>query len=201
MLIIGHRGAAGLEAQNTIGSFKKAIELGVDMIETDLRKFKGEIVISHDKVSKKSTAKYVKLSELLKMSSVPLNLELKERGIEAEVLSQIKKFSHKVLISSFQIGILKKVRALDEKVPIGFVIGPKMGKFFPIAIKLAKSVKSSSIHPVASIVTKARVAEMHSQGFKVYAYTVNDPKEAAKLKSIGVDGIFTDYPNLMIKHC
>ncbi len=38
-LKVGHRGARGYEIENTLESFKKAIELGVDAIELDVRKW------------------------------------------------------------------------------------------------------------------------------------------------------------------
>ena len=44
---IGHRGAAGYEPENTLASFAKAIELGVDMIELDVHQCKsGELVVA-----------------------------------------------------------------------------------------------------------------------------------------------------------
>ena len=49
MLIIGHRGARGLETENTLKSFKKALELGVDGVEFDAWTTKDGIpVVSHD---------------------------------------------------------------------------------------------------------------------------------------------------------
>lgn len=47
--IIGHRGAAGLALENTIESFKKAFEAGVDIVELDVHATKdGRFVVSHD---------------------------------------------------------------------------------------------------------------------------------------------------------
>lgn len=47
--IIGHRGAAGLAPENTLSSFKKAIELGVDMVELDVHTSKDDsIIVMHD---------------------------------------------------------------------------------------------------------------------------------------------------------
>jgi glycerophosphoryl diester phosphodiesterase len=49
MIIIGHRGAAGLEPENTIPSIEAAIKEGVDMIEYDLRVTKDrQLVLFHD---------------------------------------------------------------------------------------------------------------------------------------------------------
>ena len=41
---------------------------------------------------------------------------------------------------------------------------------------------------------------LHEQGLGVYCYTVDNENEAASLFSIGVDGIFTNYPQRMLQH-
>jgi hypothetical protein len=49
MLRIGHRGARAYEPENTLRSFKKAVEMGVDAVELDVRKTKdGQLVVIHD---------------------------------------------------------------------------------------------------------------------------------------------------------
>ena len=54
--IIGHRGARGLEPENTIRSFQKALELGVDYIECDVHLTKdGHIVLIHDHTLDRTT--------------------------------------------------------------------------------------------------------------------------------------------------
>src|SRR5947207_7411297 len=46
MKVIGHRGAAGLAPENTFAGFDLALEIGVDGIETDVRKTKdGKLVL------------------------------------------------------------------------------------------------------------------------------------------------------------
>ena len=56
ILNIGHRGAKGHVAENTVASIKKAIELGVDGVEIDVfRCLSGEIVVFHDKTLDKLT--------------------------------------------------------------------------------------------------------------------------------------------------
>ena len=48
---IGHRGAAGYIAENTISSFEKALELHVDAIELDVHVCaSGELVVFHDEI-------------------------------------------------------------------------------------------------------------------------------------------------------
>lgn len=48
-LVIAHRGASGERPENTLGAFERAIEMGADMIETDLHLTRdGVVVIHHD---------------------------------------------------------------------------------------------------------------------------------------------------------
>lgn len=54
--IIGHRGAKGLYSENTLNSFKKAIELGVGSVELDIIRCKsGEAVVIHDEMIDRTT--------------------------------------------------------------------------------------------------------------------------------------------------
>ena len=54
--VIGHRGARGHVAENTLPSIQKAIDLGVDAIEIDIfRCASGELVVFHDKTLEKLT--------------------------------------------------------------------------------------------------------------------------------------------------
>ena len=64
-LHIGHKGAAGYAPENTLASFQKALDLGVDMIELDVHKSKsGEIVVIHDDTVDKITNGKGKVGEL-----------------------------------------------------------------------------------------------------------------------------------------
>lgn len=55
-LIIAHRGASGLAPENTLAAFQKAIDIGVDRIEMDLRQsIDGEVVVIHDKTIMRTT--------------------------------------------------------------------------------------------------------------------------------------------------
>jgi glycerophosphoryl diester phosphodiesterase len=55
-LKIGHRGAAGYCPENTIASFKKALELGADYLELDIQMTKdGELVVIHDTTVNRTT--------------------------------------------------------------------------------------------------------------------------------------------------
>ena len=49
ILVIGHRGAAGLAPENTLAAFARALDLGVDAVELDVHLAKdGTVVVYHD---------------------------------------------------------------------------------------------------------------------------------------------------------
>ena len=52
--VLGHRGCAGIEPENTMRAFKRAMDLGVDFIELDVRTSKDKklVVIHDDKVDR-----------------------------------------------------------------------------------------------------------------------------------------------------
>ena len=62
--IIGHRGAAGLAFENTLSAFKKAINLGVNMVELDVHRCKtGELVVIHDSTVGRTTNRRGKVAD------------------------------------------------------------------------------------------------------------------------------------------
>jgi glycerophosphoryl diester phosphodiesterase len=222
MFIIGHRGAAGLAPENTLSSLQAAVDNKVDMVEMDFRQTKdGQIVALHDATLirthddqrglKRLTLKEVKdlsigegreiptLEEVLIEAKVALNLEIKETGFEEKLVGLIKTFSYEVLVSSSNPVVLKKIRTLDEKVKLGFILGSKWGTFFPLAIALAKTLDLYSIHPYRTIVTPRHMKAIRELKTKIYSWTIDDPHEYVLMKGFGVDGVFTDYPNIITK--
>lgn len=117
MKIIGHRGAKGYAPENTLASFKRALDLGVDMIELDVYVLpSGEVVLMHDhKVDRTTNGKgyiYEKnfedvraldagngeivptLQEALDLidKRVPVNIELKGPGTARAVAKIISEY-------------------------------------------------------------------------------------------------------------
>jgi glycerophosphoryl diester phosphodiesterase len=128
MLRIGHRGAKAYAPENTLASFRKALEIGVDAVELDVRKTKdNELVVIHDADVKRTTdgeglVSDLTLKEIKGFSSgdgekiptlqealnfldkkVKVLIELKEVGIEEPVLSLVQKLGleKNVVIVSF----------------------------------------------------------------------------------------------------
>lgn len=132
---------------------------------------------------------------------VTLNLELKQittrrRGLEEAVARRLKEFGRwdHVIVSSFDHLALKTIKGLLEDLKIGlltynYLINPD--KYLD-----SLGFMPYSVHPAFELVDRNDASIFKSKGLKVLCYTVNDPTTALELSSIGVDGIFTDRPDL-----
>ena len=97
------------------------------------------------------------------------------------------------LISSFDIDALRLCHSIAPEMPLGLLIDKWQSDW----LDLARELNCFSIHINHKALTKARVAEIKQQGYRLYAYTVNRKRLAEKLLSWGVDAVFTDYPDLL----
>lgn len=222
LLVIGHRGAMGHETENTLASIQKAMDLGVDMIEIDVFKIKsGEIVVFHDeRLERLSNAggkieewnifelsnvilegnhKIPQLQNVLRLidNKVALNIELKGKDTSDRVNFIIEYYIEKqgwtldnFVISSFDWNELREFRKINPDIAIAVLTEEDPA----LAIDVAKELNAVAINPHYETLTAENVSAIHSAGFKIYTYTVNEPGDINKVSSLGVDGIFTNYP-------
>ncbi|WP_245529678.1 MULTISPECIES: glycerophosphodiester phosphodiesterase [Cellulophaga] len=221
-LIIGHRGAMGHETENTIPSIYRALELGVDMIEIDVFKIaSGEIVVFHDDTVERLTDgkgnietysweqlqkltvignhKIPLLTEVITVidRKVSLNIELKGAGTAKEVNRIIADFIQKgwtledFVISSFNWEELKLMRIENATIALAVLIENDDPRE---AIPLAKELKAIAINPDYEKLDLEIANEIRAAGFKIYPWTVNKPEAIEEMKRIGVDGMFTNFP-------
>jgi len=203
-----------MEPENTIRSFKKAEALGVDMIEMDVRATKdGELVIFHDQTlvrlfgirRRVAHMTLLELKEVSQNREIPtldevlasvhkdLIIEIKVHGIERQVLSKIKKFPHKVMISSFYPKVLENVRALDGKIELGLLIGYGELHIMPIISRIIKKLNLSFIGPNRFLVSSQVIKLLRRSGKKIFVWTINSEKEFNRMVKLGVDAVYTDH--------
>ena len=219
MLRIGHRGARAYEPENTLRSFKKALEIGVDAVEFDVRKTKdNQLVVIHDADVKRTTDGEGLVSELTleeikgfsadKSEKIPtlqealdfldkkakIVIELKEAGVVEKVLAAVqeRQLQKNVVIVSFIEEALQKVKDLDEEVETGFIYVKHKNP-----IKTALELKASYLLPLYRFTHTANVKKAHENGLKIIVWTINKPEEAAEYQKKGVDGIASDKPDIL----
>ena len=148
-LIIAHRGASNIAPENTLKSFKKAIELGADYIELDLYKTKdNELVITHDLNLERITGnsslveeltlqevrrldfgegeKIPTLEEVIKLckSKIGIIIEVISKNIGKNIvqLLQDMKLINTTIISSFNFEELLKIQDLEPRLEYASLI-------------------------------------------------------------------------------
>ncbi|PIZ52288.1 glycerophosphodiester phosphodiesterase [Candidatus Woesearchaeota archaeon CG_4_10_14_0_2_um_filter_33_13] len=222
MLKIGHRGAAGYEPENTLRSFKKALDLKVEMIELDVHLSKDQkLVVIHDNSAKRTTngkgwIKNLTFEELRKFDAgkeekiplleevldlvnkkVMINIELKGDNTAKPVANLIKKYEKKgwsknnFQVSSFKFNELEDFFKLNKKVNIGVLFEHFPNRY----LKKAKTINAYSINPPVKFATSEFVKKAHTLGLKVLVWTVNEKSQIEQLKKLGVDGIFSNFPD------
>lgn len=224
--VIGHRGAMGLEPENTLRSFDKALKLGVNGVEFDVQNIHGELLVFHDESLERTTNGKGKLlnhsvEALRKLDAgkgeqIPtlaevveligdqafINIELKGLDTASLVMDLVKLLDKKrfkkeqFIISSYLFSELYLVHELDPEIQIGVIADDQP----LIALDFADEVDAYSFHPSYSILDDQLVDDAHNAGMKVYVHTVNDLDKIDQARLMKVDGVFTDYPDRVLAY-
>ncbi len=221
-LIIGHRGAMGHAPENTLKSFQKALDLDVDMVECDVHRSKdGKIVCIHNAKLDKTTngkgyvirktleqlktfdagegEKIPTLIEVLDLidKRISINIELKGKKTLYPVLKIIERYVKEkgwkhsdFLISSFLRTKLRKIDKNKRKIRVGALLAYRPFGF----LKFAKKIRAYSVNINLKLINQTLVDDAHAMGFKVFVWTVNEASDIKYVKSLKVDGIFSDFP-------
>jgi glycerophosphoryl diester phosphodiesterase len=218
-LCIGHRGACGHEPENTLRSIRRALELGAHGVEIDVRLVDGELIVFHDAKLERTTngrgpiarKRFADLRALDagKGERIPtlrevfetvnrrgfINIELKGRRTAGPVETLIREFIERhgwsyedFLVSSFQHGELRAI--MDRQIRIGLLL-TRPSRLYSVS---ARRVRAWSVQPALRYVSARFVEDAHRRGYRVFVYTVNEPSSLERMRALGVDGVFTDFP-------
>jgi glycerophosphoryl diester phosphodiesterase len=124
-------------------------------------------------------------------------------GMEEKLLALISEFGLRdaavekwqVLIQSFSRPSLLKIKEMDDALPLIQLIGKDYS-----SARIQKQLAdihgyAAGIGPARTSVDQALVDAAHAHGLVVHPYTVNDESEMRRLIALGVDGMFTDFPD------
>lgn len=218
--IIGHRGAAGLELENTETSIKRAMSLQVSAIEVDIRLTKDNVpVLLHDsdllRVANDSrkvrnlTHKQLQKVSLNDGSSIPslhntlhivgdthIVIELKDSGSIQPVIEVLKSYPRaNVSIASFNLQELTLARSLSQDL---FLYGLERTKPFD-CIHLARILNFNGVGLNYWLLNPLTYWYAHRSGLKIYVYTVNRKFLAKFLSRLYPKvAICTDHPEWFV---
>lgn len=221
VLVTGHRGVAGLEPENTIRSFKRALALGVDQVELDVHFTKDrELVVIHDATVDRTTSgsghvlAYT-LDEIQRLDAgegerVPtlqdvidlvkgqavLQIELKGLGVEEAVVKKVEEngIVDEVVITSFRHYMVRKVKTFNPRVSTGVLF---LG--LPLdASRLARDAGAEGLHANVNYLDGHLVEDGHRYGLKVRAWNTDNPEQMRWLIDLGVDAIGSNRPDILM---
>ncbi|MFC1878589.1 glycerophosphodiester phosphodiesterase [Chloroflexota bacterium] len=247
-LVMAHRGGKGLWPENTLFGFRRAIDMGVDILEMDVRATNdGRLVVIHDATVNRTTngkgdvvsfsldnlqqldAGYywteddgqsypyrgqeiiIPLLEdvLISFPDQFLNIEIKPPEINlAESLCRLirqYKMDDQVLIVSFDAPVLSAFRQACPQVATSLSEDEVRTMYMMNLFWLGRlyspmggAVQVPEYFGSRKVLTRRFVAAAHQRNLQVHAWTINDTYSMQRMLAMGVDGIITDYPNLML---
>ena len=219
--VTGHRGAAGIEPENTLLSIRRAIELGVDQIEIDVHLTKdGELVVIHDETVDRTTdghgyvrdltfeeirrldagkgEKIPTLREVLNltMGKVILQIELKGLGTAEPVVETIEEMKAEewVIVTSFHPDMLSRVHTLNPEIETGLLLVKPEDD----PCRKALEIGAKAIHINFKYINADLVESAHRKGLKICAWNPDTEEDMLRMIKLGVDTIGSNRPDILM---
>ena len=207
---VGHGGASALAPGNTLASFDAALEVGVDMVEFDVRAYRGELVLAHTLLHARGEG-VVRLHDALahlagrRFAGVALNVDVKHVGCEPALLDGLRRrhLLDRALLSSQVPGVLDRLRAQEPRARTGISVGGRFarlsrrwGDWRSQVLAGLAARRWDALMAQHKLVDRALLHDVSDRGGRLYAWTVNERASIARLQTLGVHGITTADPRL-----
>lgn len=220
--VFAHRGASVACQENTLEAFAAAVAMGADGVELDVRRTAdGALAVHHDahlpdgrllcEVAAADLPADVTslVAALAKCEALIVNVEIKNWPRDPDhdptllvadaVAAIVAPLGSRVIVSSFNLADVDRVRAIDPSIPTG-----TLAMFGPDADVAARFVDRArrgghtAVHPHHGAVTSHLVEVAHAAGLRVNTWTVDAPDRIRELAALGVDAIVTNVPDVAL---
>jgi glycerophosphoryl diester phosphodiesterase len=212
-LVIAHRGASAAEPENTVAAFRRAVAMGADGVELDVRRTADDrLVVHHD--PDLPDGRLIRATRLADLpSSVPeldhaldacagtlVNIEIKNAPGEPD-FDPTDWVAHRLaamhgrrrgawLVSSFRAETVARVRHLSPRIRTAWLTLELDAEI------VARAVGHDAVHPWVHSLTREGLRSAHAAGLRVNTWTCDEPDRIAELIAWGVDGICTNVPDV-----
>jgi glycerophosphoryl diester phosphodiesterase len=218
--VMAHRGASRAERENTSEAFARAVAMGADAVELDVRRTNdGALVVHHNphlpdgrvigQLLVGELPDHVPtLSEALDACvGVWVNVEIKNDASEPDfdptdriadaVIAALldRDENHRWLISSFRLETVDRCRALAPEIRTAWLCVDVPEGTIDRMVRRGHV----AIHPWFAVVTEALVIEAHASGVQINTWTVDAPDDLRRLAEWGVDGVCTNVPDIALE--
>lgn len=225
MKIIAHRGIKAKFPENTLLSFKKALELPVYGLEFDVHAVDDEVICIHDETLERTTngqgsiyekkiselreldagqgEKIPFLKEILDLAAGKTNLDIEIKGLGSGLatLSILKPYldSGALRTENFWLSSFSygEILAVRGR-DLRLRVSLLVEKDDLEAIHLAKKVDAFSIGISREVVSHQFVGACHEAGLEVFVFTINTKEELDRMSHMGVDAVFSDDPAIFL---
>ena len=216
--LLGH---GGVQRQNTIESFLEARRQGADGVELDVRRSGDHAMVVYHDAELPDGRRIADLAVDELPAEVPLlgpvldacdgmivNVEIKNFPIEPDYdpdeflagavagLVTERRLHGRVVVSSFSLDVIDRVREVDPEIPTGDVTSATWDQSACLERMLAAGHRV--FHPNHVAVGADLVTAAHDAGVKVTTWTVDDADRIRWLADIGVDAIITNDPAMAV---
>jgi glycerophosphoryl diester phosphodiesterase len=214
-LTVGHRGVMAVEPENTLRSFRRAEQEGVDQVELDLHLSKdGALVVMHDASVERTTdgrglirdltleeirgldaglgERVPVFEEVLAAVGRPIQAEIKDAAAARVLASVLRERGEtgRVSVLSFHDEALAEIHTLLPEVAT-VLVASDLG---PDIVPRAQAVGARLVSLDLTRISLDLVRRCHAAGIAVMAWTVNSPQDWALARALGLDGAATDLP-------
>src|SRR5579862_3726110 len=207
---IGHGGASALAPANTLASFDAALEVGVDIVEFDVRAHRGELILAHT-ILHCRLPRPLRLDDALahlagpRFEQVELNVDLKRLGCEAPLVDALRRWQllERTLISSQVLAVLDRVRELEPSARVGISVGGRVARasrrwrdWRGQILAGLQARRWDALMAQHRLIDQALLEDVTARDGRLYAWTVNERIGIERLLGLGVHGIATSDPRL-----
>jgi glycerophosphoryl diester phosphodiesterase len=212
--VFAHRGASRAEPENTIAAFRRAMEMGADGVELDVRRHEsGVLAVAHDAVLGTTLDPSVPSLDaaLDACTGMTVNIEIKNfqgdpdfdetESLAGRVVDLLRERggTDDVVVSSFNLACINRVRELDDTIATAFLVmhAPDDDVIGRI-IDRTRRHGHGGVNPHHAGVTPRLVELAHAAGLVVSTWTVDEPTRMLQLRDLGVDCIITNVPDVAV---
>lgn len=165
-----------------------------DMTYAELRKVKVGYSEKFGTEFKKEPIPTLREALALAKDKIKVCVEIKAYGAEEEVIRAIRELgmNNQVIVFSFYYPVLAKIRKLDKDIPILYL----KGTADEFTLDYAKVLDAKYIGVGGGTkLTRDFIDQAHSEGIRVWRYTVDDEATMKELLEVSIDGIISNYPD------
>lgn len=220
--VVGHRGAAGLQPENTVEGFEFAIRLGCEYVETDVHLSRdGHLVIIHDDTVNRTTNGSGRVAEMTLAQlraldagegrSIPTLQEVLDvvRG-RATLLCELKGphtadpvarrvmangMADQVIFTSFHFGRLARIKQINAVLMTGATFGDPP----PDALEQAMALGAVSVGIHFARMNETFVVGARRLGLNLRAWNPDEEADIRRMIDLDPVGISSNRPDRVLK--